>query len=104
MATKRGQWKTDLNAVALAIFAGLFAGQALGQSVRVEREMLIEEVRLDGRIEAVQQSTVSAQTSGTIVSLPVDVDDVVGALDDLGIVLDDDDGMSFGYQGIKSFE
>ena len=48
----------------------------------------MEEVRLDGRIEAVQQSTVSAQTSGTIVSLPVDVDDVVKA-GDLIVALDD---------------
>jgi hypothetical protein len=48
--------------------------------VLVQRAPLIEEVRLDGRIEAVQQSTVSAQTSGTIIELPVDVDDVVGAL------------------------
>lgn len=47
--------------------------------VAVERGPLIEQVRLDGVIEAVQQSTVSAQTSGTIVELPFDVDDVVDA-------------------------
>lgn len=54
----------------------------------VERAVITEEVRLDGRIEAVQQSTVSAQTSGIIVALPVDVDDVVAA-GDLIVQLDD---------------
>jgi len=47
--------------------------------VTVERASLVESVRLDGRIEAVQESTVSAQTAGTIVELPYDVDDLVGA-------------------------
>ncbi len=56
--------------------------------VRVEQAPLIEYARLDGRIEAVQQSTVSAQTSGTVISLPVDVDDVVNA-GDLIVALDD---------------
>ncbi|RFF28098.1 MULTISPECIES: efflux RND transporter periplasmic adaptor subunit [unclassified Wenzhouxiangella] len=45
----------------------------------VERASLVESVRLDGMIEAVQESTVSAQTAGTIVELPYDVDDVVEA-------------------------
>ncbi|MDT8408444.1 MAG: efflux RND transporter periplasmic adaptor subunit [Wenzhouxiangellaceae bacterium] len=50
--------------------------------VPVERAMLTEKIRLDGQVEAVQQSTVSAQTSGTIMELPFDVDDRVeqGAL------------------------
>ena len=50
--------------------------------VAVERGPLVERLRLDGVIEAVQQSTVSSQTSGTVVELPFDVDDVVdtGAL------------------------
>ncbi|MGY6554170.1 MAG: efflux RND transporter periplasmic adaptor subunit [Wenzhouxiangella sp.] len=47
--------------------------------VAVERGPLVEHLRLDGVIEAVQQSTVSAQTSGTVVELPFDVDDVVDA-------------------------
>ena len=47
--------------------------------VVVERGALVEQVRLDGVIEAVQQSTVSSQTSGTVVELPFDVDDVVDA-------------------------
>lgn len=48
----------------------------------VERASLVESVRLDGTVEAVQGSTVSAQTAGTIVELPYDVDDIVesGAL------------------------
>ena len=64
------------------------SASAQSQWVSVTQDVLIEEVRLDGRIEAVQQSTVSAQTSGTIVALPVDVDDVVNA-GDLIVVLDD---------------
>ncbi|HMB37896.1 MAG TPA: efflux RND transporter periplasmic adaptor subunit [Wenzhouxiangellaceae bacterium] len=48
----------------------------------VERAALVEKVRLDGSVEAVQESTVSAQTAGTIMALPFDVDDRVeqGAL------------------------
>ncbi|KEF30067.1 AcrA/AcrE family protein [Marinobacter nitratireducens] len=45
----------------------------------VERSFLQETVHLDGVIEAVQQSTVSAQTSGTVQKLPFDVDDSVAA-------------------------
>ncbi len=45
----------------------------------VERVTLRETIHLDGVIEAVQQSTVSAQTSGTVQSLPFDVDDSVTA-------------------------
>lgn len=56
--------------------------------VRVAQDTLIEHARLDGRIEAVQQSTVSAQTSGTVVALPFDVDDVVNA-GELIVALDD---------------
>lgn len=47
----------------------------------VERNLLQETVHLDGVIEAVQQSTVSAQTSGTVQKLPFDVDDSVSAGD-----------------------
>jgi len=44
-----------------------------------ERSGFHETVHLDGVIEAVQQSTVSAQTSGTVQALPFDVDDSVSA-------------------------
>ncbi|ERS88145.1 AcrA [Marinobacter sp. EVN1] len=47
----------------------------------VTRATLQETALLDGVIEAVQQSTVSAQTSGTVVELPFDVDDSVAAGD-----------------------
>ena len=46
---------------------------------KVERSSLEETIRLDGVIEAVQRSTVSAQTSGTVMALPYDVDDSVEA-------------------------
>lgn len=48
-------------------------------SVSVERRTLEEHLLLDGVIEAVQQSTVSAQTSGRVTALPFDVDDSVPA-------------------------
>src|SRR5690554_1613856 len=51
------------------------------QTAPVERSELQETLVLDGVIEAVQQSTVSAQTSGTVQQLPFDVDDSVAAGD-----------------------
>ncbi len=59
--------------VALPAPAGASEWQA------VERAILVESVRLDGMVEAVQESTVSAQTAGTIVELPYDVDDRVAS-------------------------
>lgn len=72
----------------LATFLSMaFAPPAPAQSngidwISVERAALVEKVRLDGTVEAVQESTVSAQTAGTIMALPFDVDDQVeqGAL------------------------
>ncbi|WP_339799059.1 efflux RND transporter periplasmic adaptor subunit [uncultured Marinobacter sp.] len=54
----------------------------------VRRETLHETIRLDGVIEAVQTSTVSAQTSGKVQSLPFDVDDTV-KVGDLIVKLED---------------
>lgn len=48
-------------------------------SILVQRQALEEHLLLDGIIEAVQQSTVSAQTSGRVTALPFDVDDSVPA-------------------------
>lgn len=59
----------------------------------VERRSFHETVHLDGVIEAVQQSTVSAQTSGTVQSLPYDVDDSVAA-GDLIVQLEDSEQRS----------
>lgn len=59
----------------------------------VKRRPLHETVHLDGVIEAVQQSTVSAQTSGTVQSLPFDVDDSVNA-GDLIVQLEDSEQRS----------
>jgi RND family efflux transporter MFP subunit len=47
--------------------------------LEVQRHTLEEHLLLDGIIEAVQQSTVSAQTSGRVTALPFDVDDSVTA-------------------------
>lgn len=59
----------------------------------VERRPLQETIHLDGVIEAVQQSTVSAQTSGTVRNLPYDVDDSVAA-GDLIVQLEDSEQRS----------
>lgn len=59
----------------------------------VERRSFHETVHLDGVIEAVQQSTVSAQTSGTVQKLPFDVDDSVAA-GDLIVQLEDSEQRS----------
>lgn len=72
-----------------AIVLGLIcSGPVLGadtsgqlQTAPVARSELQETLVLDGVIEAVQQSTVSAQTSGTVQQLPFDVDDSVAAGD-----------------------
>jgi RND family efflux transporter MFP subunit len=47
--------------------------------VTAERVERAAEFHLDGRIEAVNKATVSAQTSGRIIELPYDVDDFVPA-------------------------
>jgi len=63
------------------------SAQTLDTAV-VSRSTLTEYLRVDGVVEAVQHSTVSAQTRGTVVALPVDVDDVVAA-GDLIVQLED---------------
>jgi len=77
----------------LVAVAMLMPGLAQSQQeelkiVEVERAPIEETVHLDGVIEAVQQSTVSAQTSGTVLKLPFDVDDSVAA-GDLIVQLED---------------
>jgi RND family efflux transporter MFP subunit len=84
MMTMNRLQKSVLVAVGLLLSGSVLAAEA----VVVERQPMVEYLRLDGVIEAVQQSTVSAQTSGTVVELPFDVDDVVDA-GDLIVRLDD---------------
>lgn len=58
----------------------LLAGLAMAAdmpAVPARMETLSTEHRLDGVVEAVNQATVSAQTSGRITELPFDVDDYV---------------------------
>jgi RND family efflux transporter MFP subunit len=72
--------KARLLLIAAAAWATAWADPAGAvEWAAVERAELVESVRLDGTVEAVQQSTVSAQTAGTIVELPYDVDDLVEA-------------------------
>ncbi|KAE8547508.1 efflux RND transporter periplasmic adaptor subunit [Marinobacter nauticus] len=89
-------------AAGLMITLGLLAPTAQAQQALpaqpvttavAERGELQETVHLDGVIEAVQQSTVSAQTSGTVQSLPFDVDDSVAA-GDLIVQLEDSEQRS----------
>lgn len=47
------------------------------ETITLTLSAVAEEVRFDGVIEAVNQATVSAQTSGRVVELPVDVGDFV---------------------------
>jgi multidrug efflux pump subunit AcrA (membrane-fusion protein) len=68
--------------VALGLLTSAAHGQGSAEALTTaaaERSEFHEIVHLDGVIEAVQQSTVSAQTSGTVLSLPYDVDDSVAA-------------------------
>ncbi len=67
-------WRV-LTVVGLCLLGSAHAGAA--DWVEVSRKTLTETLRLDGVIEAVRESTVSAQTGGTVVALPYDVDDAV---------------------------
>ncbi len=46
-------------------------------SIQLSVQTTTQEVKYDGVIEAINQATVSAQTSGRIVEIPVDVGDYV---------------------------
>ncbi|AXS84040.1 efflux RND transporter periplasmic adaptor subunit [Marinobacter sp. Arc7-DN-1] len=89
-----------LAAAGFIVTLGLLASAVQGQdgaralmTAVTERSEFHETVHLDGVIEAVQQSTVSAQTSGTVQSLPYDVDDSVAA-GDLIVQLEDSEQRS----------
>jgi len=64
----------------LALAAALLGRPALGaelETAPVERREVPREYRLDGLVEATQQTTVSAQTSGLVEEVLFDVDDYV---------------------------
>ncbi|MDX1609542.1 MAG: efflux RND transporter periplasmic adaptor subunit [Halofilum sp. (in: g-proteobacteria)] len=61
----------------MTLLAAPLAGAAELPTARAELATVREEQVLDAVIEAVNQSTVSAQTTGRIVELPYDVDDYV---------------------------
>lgn len=66
--------------VFLALAAGLLAGPALAtklETAPVQRREMPREYRLDGLVEATQQTTVSAQTSGQVEEVLFDVDNYV---------------------------
>jgi len=74
-----------LLALVAAALVSLVPAQASGAdndapaTAVVTRETLDETLILDGRVEAVEQRTVSAQTRGRVVELPFDVGDSVSA-------------------------
>lgn len=47
------------------------------QTITLQTSTIAQEVKYDGVIEAINQATVSAQTSGRIIEIPVDVGDYV---------------------------
>ncbi|WP_018870034.1 MULTISPECIES: efflux RND transporter periplasmic adaptor subunit [unclassified Thioalkalivibrio] len=63
--------------LALALPLATQADDLPFETVEAERLTLPQERLLDGRVEAVQRSTISAQTSGRIREIYVDVDDFV---------------------------
>jgi len=74
----------------LLVLAGSVLAAETVEVQTVKRAPVQETAHLDGVIEAVQQSTVSAQTSGTVMELPFDVDDSVLA-GDLIVRLEDNE-------------
>ena len=66
-----------LAALALAISGATAAAEAPLATALVEQRELAREFQLDGLVEAVQQTTVSAQTSGQVEKVLFDVDDYV---------------------------
>lgn len=71
----------SLAMVLLTLFsAGLYAAENKGELRlhQVQKQTVPREEVVDALIEAVNQTTVSAQTSGRIVAINVDVDDYVG--------------------------
>jgi len=82
--------------VTLALVTATVWGQDSPSALKTavtELRRFQETAHLDGVIEAVQQSTVSAQTSGTVQKLPFDVDDSVAA-GDLIVQLEDSEQQS----------
>ncbi len=61
-------------AILLAVFPA--AAEQLETTTAI-RQLLPDEQRFDGRVEAVHRSTISARTSGEVVELPFDVNDYV---------------------------
>ncbi len=68
---------TKLAAAALLALPIVATAQMPFLTATVERETLMHERILDGRVEAVQRSTISAQTSGRVLEIRYDVDDFV---------------------------
>ena len=62
------------------------SGNAAIQTLISQQKMMPHYVQLEGRLEAINQSTISAQTSGVVESVTVDVNDRVKAGDTLVLI------------------
>ncbi|MGB5473613.1 MAG: efflux RND transporter periplasmic adaptor subunit [Gammaproteobacteria bacterium] len=69
------QW--TIRMIALAWCSSLLAGADGLETAGVEYVTVPDEIRLDGRVEAVNQATVAAQTSGRVTEINFDIDDFV---------------------------
>lgn len=70
------QWMMGIWSLFLLLGSAAAAGVPF-PTATVDREWLLQERVLDGQVEAIQQSTVSAQTSGRVLEILFDVDDFV---------------------------
>jgi RND family efflux transporter MFP subunit len=68
---------TKLAAAALLVLPIVGMADLPFQTATIERQALTQERIVDGRVEAVQRSTISAQTSGRVLEILYDVDDFV---------------------------
>ncbi|TVP89479.1 MAG: efflux RND transporter periplasmic adaptor subunit [Thioalkalivibrio sp.] len=68
---------TKLAAAALLAMPIVVTAEMPFLTATVERQTLMQERILDGRVEAVQRATISAQTSGRVLEVRYDVDDFV---------------------------
>lgn len=77
-----------MKTIGLLFLGSLLCHAVLAQTLTLEPQTIPVMQRLHATIEATQQSTVTAQTAGTVLELHYDVNDYVAA-GDLIIVLDD---------------
>jgi len=94
---KRTAWKMLANGLVLAAWLTVPAQAVFADALQTaiaERVEVPRVYRLDGVIEAANQSTVSAQTSGQVTQVNFDVDDLVEAGDVIVVIEDSEQAAS----------